>query len=77
MPGMNPVDIATLAQRFRDSIETIADNSIDPANANRVEHLCDSVCNFHCPVFGVEHLRDNVHGLVLRKLGTVRSLADD
>jgi hypothetical protein len=34
MPGMDPVDIATSAKRFRNSIETIADKAIDTPNAD-------------------------------------------
>src|SRR5580704_4806843 len=47
--AMNPVDVAALAQRFRDPVETIANDAIDPANADRVEHFCDNVGNFHGP----------------------------
>jgi hypothetical protein len=74
MPGMNPVDVAASAQRFGNAIEAIADNAIDAANADRVEHLRDNVSSFHG--LGAEHLRDNVHGLISRN-EDIGPLADD
>jgi hypothetical protein len=44
---MDPVDIAASAQRFRDSVETIARDAIDTADADRMEHLRDNVSRFH------------------------------
>jgi hypothetical protein len=47
MPGMDPVDIAASAQRFRDSVETIARDAIDTADTDRMEHFRDNVSRFH------------------------------
>jgi hypothetical protein len=41
--SVNPVDIATPAQRFRDSVETVADDAIDPFNACGSQNFCEVV----------------------------------
>jgi hypothetical protein len=34
MPGVDPVDIATLAQRFGDPVQAVADDAIDATDAD-------------------------------------------
>ncbi len=46
MPGMNPVDVSSLAKRFRDAVQTVAHDAVDASYAHGVQDIRNEVRNF-------------------------------